>query len=155
MQAVFYQRIKLPHSKFSVQAWSPTLKNFVSVNSSAICHKHTFENGVSINDCDLWVDNKVDSKSLSWLQVTYDPFKPEPTGGIKKFEYLTENTRGSLFKVYGDDGSERYTSFQLRYYQSNTGGDNYPDTDNVASGAYIFKPAKDKQYSMPYTSLVR
>jgi hypothetical protein len=37
----------------------------------------------------LWVDNKVDAKTLSWLLVTYDPFKPEPTGGIKKFKYLS------------------------------------------------------------------
>jgi hypothetical protein len=76
-----------------------------------VCHKNTFENGVVINDCDLWIENKVDSKSLSWLLVSYDPFRPEPSTGIKKFEYLTENTRGSLLKVYGDDGSERYMSF--------------------------------------------
>ncbi len=43
----------------------------------------------------------------------------------------------------------------MRYYQANAGGDNYTGSDNVPSGAYIFKPAKDKQYSMPYTSLVK
>jgi hypothetical protein len=131
------------------------LKNFTAVNSSSICHQNTFENGVTINDCDLWVENKVDSKSLGWLMVSYDPFRPNPSGTIKKFEYLTENTRGSLFKVYGDDGAERYMSFQLRYYEANAGGDNYTGSDNVPSGAYIFKPAKDKQYSMPYTSLIK
>jgi hypothetical protein len=74
---------------------------------------------------------------------------------FKKFEYLTENTRGSLFKLYADDGSEKYMSFQLRYYEADAGGDNYTGSDNVPSGAYIFKPAKDKQLSMPYTSLVK
>jgi hypothetical protein len=111
MQAVFYQKIKLPHTKFSVKAWNPTLKNFTAVNSSGICHTNTFENGITINDCDLWVENKVDSKSIGWLLVSYDPFAPAPSGSVKKFEYLTENTRGSLFKVYGDDGSEKYMSF--------------------------------------------
>ena len=44
-------------------------------------------------------------------------------------------------------------ALQLRYYQSDEGGDNYPDTDNVPSGAYIFKPAKDIQYSMPFINV--
>jgi hypothetical protein len=71
---------------------------------------------------------------------------------LNKFIYQTETARGSLFKVFDDDGTQRYMAFQLRYYQSDIGGDNYPETDNVPSGAYIFKPAKDKQYSLPYVS---
>ena len=75
-----------------------------------------------------------------------------PTTGLNKFIYQTETARGSLFKVFDDDGTQRYMAFQLRYYQADIGGDDYPDTDNVPSGAYIFKPAKDKQYSLPYVS---
>lgn len=153
MQAVYYQKIKLPHKGYSVKAWNPTQKQWVVANSIVICHDHTFENGYTIRDCDMWIDNKVDAKSFAWLQVYYDPMRPDPTPGFKMFEYLTENTRGSLFKVY-DGAIERYMAFQLRYYQADEGGDNYPNTDNVASGAYIFKPAKGKQYSMPYSSLV-
>jgi hypothetical protein len=33
---------------------------------------------------------------------------------------------------------------------SDEGGDNYTDTDNVPSGAYIFKPSKDNPSSVPY-----
>jgi len=44
-------------------------------------------------------------------------------------------------------------AFQLRYYQADDGNDNYTDTDNVPSGAYIFKPAKNMQYSLPYVSV--
>ena len=46
MQAVYYQRIKVPHSKYSAQVWSPTANAFVAVNSSVLCHAHAFENGV-------------------------------------------------------------------------------------------------------------
>jgi hypothetical protein len=42
----------------------------------------------------------------------------------------------------------------MRYYESNAGHDGYPGSDNVPSGAYIFKPAKDKQNSLPYVNLV-
>lgn len=112
MQAVYYQKIKVPHSKYSAQVWSPTAKTFVDVNSSVICHSHQFENGIKINDCDLWVENKVDYKSLSWIQVIYDPFRPlNPTTGLTKFDYQTETARGSLFKVYDDDGTQRYMAF--------------------------------------------
>ena len=57
--------------------------------------------------------------------------------------------------MFGEDGvSYRYVTLQLRYYEADTGNDSYPDTDNVPSGAYIFKPAKDKQHSLPYVNLV-
>ncbi len=60
----------------------------------------------AITDCDLWIDNKVDYKSISWIQIIYDPFRPDnPTSGVKKFEYQTETSRGSLFKVFDDDGT--------------------------------------------------
>lgn len=53
------------------------------------------------------------------------------------------------------DNIERYFAFQLRYYRSDVGGDDYNNTDNVASGAYIFKPAKDQQYSLPYVNVTK
>lgn len=63
---------------------------------------------------------------------------------MNRFTYQTENTRGSLFSVNcPEDGVERYFAFQIRYYQADEGGDDYPNTDNVPSGAYIFKPAKN------------
>ena len=41
--------------------------------------------------------------------------------------------------------------FSLKYYNPANGTDNYKNTDNVASGAYIFKPmqndTKKKEYS--------
>lgn len=69
----------------------------MTVNSTVFCHFNTFENGYSINDCDLFVDNKIDAKSLSWLQVNYDPNAPVSEPAMTRFQYLTENTRGSLF----------------------------------------------------------
>lgn len=49
---------------------------------------------------------------------------------------------------------ETYTiGFDIRYYKSDEGNDHYPDTDNVPSGAYIFKPAKDAQESFRYVDL--
>lgn len=42
--------------------------------------------------------------------------------------------------------NKHYTlAFDIRYYNADQGGDNYPDSDNCASGAYIFKPAKNDQ----------
>lgn len=154
MQAVYYQRIKVPHRFYSVAAWSATSKSFVNVSSTVFCHNNKFENGYSIRDCDMFIENRVDFKSLSWLKVMYDPNAPINPGQMTRFSYQTENTRGSLFAVNcPEDGVERYFAFQIRYYQSDEGGDDYPDTDNVPSGAYIFKPAKNAQYSLPYVNV--
>ena len=67
LQTVYYQKIKVPHTKYSVQAWNPTAKKFQTVNSTVICHSNAFENGYKIQDCDLFVENKIDPKGLSWL----------------------------------------------------------------------------------------
>ena len=102
----------------------------------------------------MFIQSKVDAKSLSWLLITYDPSAPVLPGTMNRFTYQTENTRGSLFSVNcPEDGAERYFALQIRYYQSDEGGDDYVDTDNVPSGAYIFKPAKNAQYSLPYVNV--
>ena len=121
-----------------------------------ICHLHTLENGYEIQDCDLWIENTVEGKSLAWLQIYPDPSRPvNPASGFQKFDYQVETQRGSLFKIFNDDGvTYKYLTLQLRYYESNTGHDGYPGSDNVPSGAYIFKPAKDKEHSLPYVNLV-
>ena len=41
----------------------------------------------------------------------------------------------------------------MRWYEPSVGDEAYPDSDNVASGAYIFKPAEDNQQSAPYSKL--
>ena len=76
MQTVYYQRIKVPNTKYSVSAWSASAKAFVPVNSTVFCYNNTFENGYSLNVCDLYIENKVDSKLLAWLSIAYDPFAP-------------------------------------------------------------------------------
>ncbi len=78
-----------------------------------------------------------------------------PASGFQKFDYQVETQRGSLFKIFNDDGVKyQYVTLQMRYYESDNGGDGYPGSDNVPSGAYIFKPAKGKQNSLPYVNLV-
>lgn len=107
-----------------------------------------------MKDCDLFIESKIDFKSIGWLQIVYDPFAPASPPAMNKFLYLTENARGSLFQINSpEDGTSRYVTFQIRYYQADEGGDNYTDTDNVPSGAYIFKPAKDMQFSLPYVNV--
>jgi hypothetical protein len=51
-------------------------QTFVAANSSVICHLHTLENGYEIQDCDLWIENTVEGKSLAWLQIYPDPSRP-------------------------------------------------------------------------------
>ena len=112
MQAVYYQKVKVPHTQYSAMAWSNSIKDFVPINSTVFCHSNTFENGYKIQDCDMFIENKVDAKSLSWLQINYDPFAPVSPPAMNRFMYQTENTRGSLFSVNcQEDGAERYFAF--------------------------------------------
>ena len=127
------------------------------MNSTVVCHHNMFENGYGIKDCDMYIENKIEYKSLSWLQIKYDPFVTPSTPSMNRFQYLTENpNKGSLFNVTNpDDGTSHYVAFQIRYYESDIGDDNYTDTDNVPSGAYIFKPKKDMQFSLPYVNVTK
>lgn len=85
IQTQYYQRVKVPHTEYSVQAWSASANKFVDVNSTVVCHQNTFENGYSISDCDLFIENKIEGKSLGWLFIKYDPFAPMSAPGMNRF----------------------------------------------------------------------
>lgn len=38
-----------------------------------------------MQDCDLFVENKVDGKALSWLLIKYDAFAPVSAPGMNRF----------------------------------------------------------------------
>jgi hypothetical protein len=62
---------------------------------------------------------------------------------------------GSKFKIQKKDtGESFYVGFDLRYYLSDLGGDNYPNSDNSPSGTYLFKPDKNHPDSMTYSKMV-
>jgi hypothetical protein len=67
LSTVFYQKVKVPHTQYSAKAWSSSDKAFVDVNSTVVCHHNMFENGYGIKDCDMYIENKIEYKSLSWL----------------------------------------------------------------------------------------
>lgn len=59
------------------------------------------------------------------------------------FEGFSDNY-GQKFKIHKkESGLSFFVGFDLRYYLSDQGGDNYTFSDNTPSGAYIFKPEKN------------
>jgi hypothetical protein len=52
----------------------------------------------------------------------------------------TTDEDGLVFNFTRTDGNQYFVSFDLRYYNSDQGGDDYRYS---GSGAYIFKPAKN------------
>lgn len=65
-----------------------------------------------------------------------------------------DDTYGAMFDIQKKIGGATYKfAFDLRYYEADLGGDKFDGSDNCPSGAYIFKPAKDKQSSIRYAKL--
>ena len=50
-----------------------------------------------------------------------------------------------------ESGLKQDLAFSLQYYNPSTGHDGFPDSDNVASGAYIFKPKRGDMEKKQYT----
>jgi hypothetical protein len=61
---------------YSAKAWSTSTKQFITINSTVFCHSNAFINGYKIKDCDLFIENKIDAKSIQWVQIQYDPSAP-------------------------------------------------------------------------------
>lgn len=66
---------------------------------------------------------------------------------------ITQEAQFSISDLVNDIKSDM--KFALQYYNPATGDDDYKDSDNVASGAYIFKPKEgdmDKKMYSTYSS---
>ena len=101
--------------------------------------------------------------SLETLLVLYNPSSDLTIerssshvidGATDKIEYVDTDSDGFLkFKLTKNYDTTQVFNlrFGLQYYMADQGGDDYPDSDNCPSGAYIFKPAENNQNSLQYS----
>lgn len=66
---VHYQKIKVPHDKYRVFSWDDSQKKWENVRSQVFCLPVMLENGITINDCELHVENMIYPNHFSVLQV--------------------------------------------------------------------------------------
>jgi hypothetical protein len=105
----------------------------------------TLENGIAINDCELHVENMIFPNTFSVLMVQYDPTRIYVPGSLEKIKYVKQLSDGAVLNFVDND---LLMAFNFEYYSPDLGDSGYPNSDNVPSGAYIFKPAKGKQASI-------
>jgi hypothetical protein len=127
-----------------------------------ICFNKTIESGEHVNDCELHIEANLGPEEVRVFTIKYNKEADLMAKKSKELEIrsrvetisFTDETKdeGLLFILKKEDKEEFLFTFDLRYYQADQGGDNYTDSDNCPSGAYIFKPAKDQQSSLPYSA---
>mmetsp|Transcript_19628 Transcript_19628/g.14343 ORF Transcript_19628/g.14343 Transcript_19628/m.14343 type:complete len:106 (+) Transcript_19628:1099-1416(+) len=104
----------------------------------------------------MHMEVSMEGDSLTYLAIAYDSGSnlkisssvsdkiiQNAYESIEFVEFGSEN--GATFKVTKKDseGTVLNLGFDIRFYYANQGGDNYDDSDNCPSGAYIFKPSKN------------
>lgn len=162
-----YLKLKVQYADYKVYSWSSEQKAFIDIttNAEAICASRLITKGPLVNDCELHVKVRTISGQITILQLKFDPtsdlaLKPD-AGNIHKINGFQEtfiykkfdDKYGALFDVIKTQSSKTYQiAFDVRSYMSDQGGNNMSG-DNCPSGAYIFKPAKDKQDSIRYATL--
>ena len=88
--------------------------------------------------------------SITLVYVVYNPkvdktvpasstVDKEVSSGAGTIKYLKDRAGITIEKSVGS-GKTYMSTFNLEYYKADQGGDTYEDTDNVPSGAYVFKP---------------
>jgi hypothetical protein len=65
---------------------------------------------------------------------------------------FTDDDGVAYFDYKSQDGANYKVGFSLMRYHPSDGKDDYPASDNVASGAYIFKPIRSDTSKHPYST---
>ena len=56
-----------------------------------------------MNDCLMHISNAIEADDAAIYQLTYDSTAQtppsQPNSGLERFTYITENAKGSLFRV--------------------------------------------------------
>jgi hypothetical protein len=111
-----YQRIKVPHDKYRVFAWDETNSKWENVRSQIFCLPVKLINNITINDCELHVENMVYPNHFSVLMVQYDPTRVYTPGDLNKISYVKELTEGSMLKFVApnDQEDDLYLAFNFK-----------------------------------------
>lgn len=121
--------------------------------------------------CDLYVKTEIAAQDFAYLKV--ETVSTDVNGATVKtplsenlaienehikleFQKATDFNHAALFSMTDlVSGVKSDMKFALQYYNPSVGTDGYADSDNVASGAYIFKPKRgdtDKKAYSVYKS---
>lgn len=146
----------------------------MEVPSDLICFEATQDDSEaeSYEACDLYIKTEIKAQDLAYIKIetvsadvlgaTIKTPKSENTSIENEhlkvdFQEETDWNKAVLFGItdlVNDIKSDM--KFSLQYYNPSIGTDGYSDSDNVASGAYIFKPKRgdmDKKAYCDYKSM--
>ena len=65
---------------------------------------------------------------------------------------FTDDDGKAFFKYRSKDGAKHKVGFSLMKYKPSDGTDDYPNTKNHPSGAYVFKPMRSDTSKHPYSA---
>ena len=102
----------MPHDKYKAQAWiGGAWKN---VKSSIFCMPVELQNGKTISDCNMHIENTIYPASFGYLKITYDPTAIYKPGTFYRVNYVRELTDGSLLRFETDEDIGYYVGFTFR-----------------------------------------
>jgi len=137
--------------------------SWVEIPSDLMCYTSHYDCDF-IHSCDLFIKTEVNGLDMSHIMV--EATAAEVSAVAKTESRMVENSNMSVEYTRQEDERSMFTvtdkisgvssdmAFSLKTYNPATGNDDYSDTDNVASGAYIFKPKRGDMLKAPYTDFV-
>ena len=119
----------------------------------------------TFDECELFVKAQTAAHSTTYIKVeavASKSGKVQPTNDTQisnestLLSYIKQDKGKSVFTLeHPEMGIKQDIAFSLQYYNPSTGNDGYADSDNVPSGAYIFKPKRGDMDKKPYCSFQR
>jgi hypothetical protein len=101
-----YQKIKVPHELYRVYSYDDANQKWENVRSQVFCLPVMLENGATINDCEMHIENIVYPNHFSVLLVEYDPTRVYVPGTLDRLSYVRELDAGSLIKLTAQSDTE-------------------------------------------------
>ena len=88
---------------YKAKKYDSASKTFTDVDSVILCHDYVKEDFTKMNDCLMHISNAIEADDAAIYQLTYDTTAQtplsQPNSGLERFTYITQNAKGSLFRV--------------------------------------------------------
>lgn len=144
---------------------------WVEVPSDKLCYTATKDNvqADTFDACELFIRAEVAPQGTEFFRVEVVAEDTKGREALLVDDTVISNEQGMSLSYVGQDDKDRalfsFTekandtpqnmAFSLQYYNPATGNDGYPNTDNAASGAYLFKPKRGDSDKKQYSNFVK
>ena len=138
---------KAKDTNWAVYMWQEASKTFEQVASQITEHPVIHNYGKIDHDWMLFAHVKMAPNSLAYIKIM-EAKEQAVELSAKSDNLVLRSFDVSGFKFTYTDAEKKATDFTINVgmYHADQGEDDYPDSDNCAEGAYLFKPSEFERW---------